>query len=414
MSADSLIAPTGVALDASGNLYVADNGNNRVLEYNTPLASGTTADTVFGQGGSFISGTANNGGLSADSLSQPIGVAVDSKRQPLRRRQRQQSRARIPHTAGQRHHRRCRIRTGRQLRLGHSQQRRAERRQPVAALRRCSWTPAATSTLPTTATTACSNTTPRSAADTAADPVFGQGGSFSSSTANHGGLSASSLSSPTGVAVDASGNLYVADSGNNRVVEYDLPLATPTATATATATPTPTVTATKTATATVTATSTASATPTATATATATATRTATPTATSTATHTATPTATTTATATQSATPTATATATATHKTATPTSRPRRRPLLRPPLRPPTATQTTATPTATATPVAGKLKISPKTLNFGGVPTNTSKTKTVNVINARKVTKKTDSAADPHRDGDSDAVSFRGGDSMRG
>ena len=57
---------------------MADNGNNRVLEYNTPLTSGTTADTVFGQGGSFASGTANNGGLSEDSLSSPTGIAVDA------------------------------------------------------------------------------------------------------------------------------------------------------------------------------------------------------------------------------------------------------------------------------------------------------------------------------------------------
>ena len=31
LSADSLNSPTGVAVDASSNLYVADNGNNRVL-----------------------------------------------------------------------------------------------------------------------------------------------------------------------------------------------------------------------------------------------------------------------------------------------------------------------------------------------------------------------------------------------
>ena len=50
--------------------------------------------------------------------------------------------------------------------------------------------------------------------------VYGQGGSFTSSTANNGGVSATSLSSPVGVAVDGSGGLYVADFSNNRVLHY--------------------------------------------------------------------------------------------------------------------------------------------------------------------------------------------------
>jgi subtilase family serine protease len=95
-------------------------------------------------------------------------------------------------------------------------------------------------------------------------------------------------------------------------------------------------------------------------TATATATRTATPTAT--ATKTATPTRTATATATRTATPTATATKTATA----------------------TTTETaTATPTATPTPVDAKLKISPKSLNFGKstLVNSVSKAKTVTIKN---------------------------------
>ncbi len=55
----------------------------------------------------------------------------------------------------------------------------------------------------------------------------------------------------------------------------------------------------------------------------------------------------------------------------------------------PTATATaTATPTATPTPVPGKLKISPKTLNFGDVDVGSNKIKSVKVINAGKVKKK--------------------------
>ena len=53
----------------------------------------------------------------------------------------------------------------------------------------------------------------------------------------------------------------------------------------------------------------------------------------------------------------------------------------------PTATAT-ATPTATPTPVVGKLKVSPKRLDFGDVEVGSNKTKDVKVINAGKVKKK--------------------------
>ena len=53
----------------------------------------------------------------------------------------------------------------------------------------------------------------------------------------------------------------------------------------------------------------------------------------------------------------------------------------------PTATRT-ATPTATPTPVAGKLKVSPKTLNFGSVDVGSQKTRFVTVKNAGKIKKK--------------------------
>ena len=71
---NSLYDPAGVAVDAQGNLYVADLHNNRVLEYDAPLTHDTIADRVFGQP-DFTHNTANNGGLSANSLSIPDGVA---------------------------------------------------------------------------------------------------------------------------------------------------------------------------------------------------------------------------------------------------------------------------------------------------------------------------------------------------
>ncbi|MDP9180348.1 MAG: hypothetical protein M3O21_01330, partial [Chloroflexota bacterium] len=63
-------------------------------------------------------------------------------------------------------------------------------------------------------------------ADTVADRVFGQGGSFTSQTCNLDSPTASGLCAPFGAALDAAGNLYVADLYNSRVLEYDTPLTT--------------------------------------------------------------------------------------------------------------------------------------------------------------------------------------------
>ena len=63
---------------------------------------------------------------------------------------------------------------------------------------------------------------------TTADVVYGQMGSFTTNTNNNGGRSANSAADPAGAAVDSSGNLYVGDTGNNRVLFY--PAGTTTAT----------------------------------------------------------------------------------------------------------------------------------------------------------------------------------------
>ncbi len=51
-AADTLCGPKGMVLDSSGNLWVAEDDNSRVLEYNDPLHSGSsdvTADLVYGE-----------------------------------------------------------------------------------------------------------------------------------------------------------------------------------------------------------------------------------------------------------------------------------------------------------------------------------------------------------------------------
>jgi sugar lactone lactonase YvrE len=173
-----------LAIDRSGNLYVADNLNNRVLVYAAPFAScaafpcvGGPAIVVFGQDGSFANGNCNAGsapgdigGLGPDSLCEPSGIALDSQDNLY-------------------------ISDGGNSRV-------LEFNTPLA----------------------------RNPPNTTADAVFGQGDSFLSALCSNGGPnpmpSAGGLCLTGEIAVDSQDNLYVADSGNNRVLEFNRPLAT--------------------------------------------------------------------------------------------------------------------------------------------------------------------------------------------
>ena len=166
VSANSLNFPTDMAVDAQGRLYVADGGNNRVLEYTAPLTSGMAANGVFGQGGSFT--TTAYLIVTAASLRGPYGVALDAQ-------------------GGQ----------GRLYVTDNGNSRVLEYDTPLTS--------------------------------TTANRVFGQSGSFTTNTANQGGLGPASLNFPTGVALDAQGHLYVADWDNHRVLEYTTPLTSTTA-----------------------------------------------------------------------------------------------------------------------------------------------------------------------------------------
>jgi sugar lactone lactonase YvrE len=74
-NASGLSAPAAAAFDASGNLFVVDTGNHRVLGYRSPRTTDLVADIVIGQP-DFNSGTYNNGGTSATSLASPYGLTV--------------------------------------------------------------------------------------------------------------------------------------------------------------------------------------------------------------------------------------------------------------------------------------------------------------------------------------------------
>ncbi|HTA84565.1 MAG TPA: SMP-30/gluconolactonase/LRE family protein [Bacteroidia bacterium] len=70
-TAAELAVPMGVALDASGNLYIADNSNSRIRKVST----GGTITTVAGNGTAGMAG--DNGAATAAKLNYPEGVAVD-------------------------------------------------------------------------------------------------------------------------------------------------------------------------------------------------------------------------------------------------------------------------------------------------------------------------------------------------
>src|SRR5207253_10358803 len=77
LSAHSVGRANGVAVDLTGNLYVADFSNSRVLRYSAPFSTGMDADLVLGQSG-FTTGSPNRGGApDARRLYAPAGLSRD-------------------------------------------------------------------------------------------------------------------------------------------------------------------------------------------------------------------------------------------------------------------------------------------------------------------------------------------------
>jgi len=147
-----LYLPTGVFVDASGNLFIADRGNNRIRKVST----GGTITTVAGNGTGVSSG--DGGTATAAGLPSPTSIALDASGDifvavPLNSRIREVS---------------------------------------------------AGGTITTVAGEGVAG-------------FFGDGGAPTNALLNH----------PAGVAVDASGDIFIADTGNNRVREVSASSAPP-------------------------------------------------------------------------------------------------------------------------------------------------------------------------------------------
>ena len=153
----------GVVVDASGNLWVADSGANRVLEYTPPFSNGMAATLAIGQA-NFTTGDTNQGGAgpTAASLSDPVPFFDLS---------------------------------GNLWVADFSNNRVLEFKPPFST-------------------------------GMAASLVLGQA-DFTSNAANENGpIAANTLDTPNGGAFDASGNLWIADFSNNRVLEFTPPFVT--------------------------------------------------------------------------------------------------------------------------------------------------------------------------------------------
>ncbi len=269
VTANSLDSPAGVILDSSGGLYISDNSNSRILYFST---GSTTATRVYGQNGSFTTNTQNNGGRSANSLQFPfLGLALDSSNGLYVSDSFNNRVLYYPSgtTTATRVYGQNGSFTAKQSNLitnadslyspsGLSIDKNDGLYVADSSNNRVLYYPSGTTTatrvygqngsftsrnLPNSDETTANNlASPNNCladangglyiadynnrvlyyppGSTTATRVYGQNGSMSSGIENNGGVTASSLNLPSGLALDSSGRLYITDSKNNRVLYY--------------------------------------------------------------------------------------------------------------------------------------------------------------------------------------------------
>jgi uncharacterized protein (TIGR03437 family) len=188
-----LNGPSGVAVDAAGNLYIADAGNNRIRKVSNGVIT-----TVAGSGTAGYSG--DNGPAADAQLNQPGGIAVDGAGNLYiadsgNNRIRKVSNGVITTVAG-----------GGSA-LGDNG--------PAAGAQLDGPAGVAADTAGDLYIADAANNRVRKVSNGAITTVAGNGGlGFSG---DNGPATSAQLAAPGGVAVDAAGNLYIADTANNRI-----------------------------------------------------------------------------------------------------------------------------------------------------------------------------------------------------
>lgn len=207
ISAKSLVRPASIAINDHG-VYIADSRNYRVLYY---AGNSTEASLVYGQGGSFSTAINNNGGVSAASMSDPYSVAIyagdvyitDPNNHRLLFFEWDSTTATRVYGQGGDFTTQA---------LNYPSLAESGLYIPYAI---------ATDGVGIYIADAGNNRVLYYAGtSTTATRVYGQGGNFATSNDNKGGISASSLYYPCGLAVDA-GGIYIADYQNHRVLYYE-------------------------------------------------------------------------------------------------------------------------------------------------------------------------------------------------
>src|ERR1039457_7265795 len=150
VNATSLNSPGLLGIGPNGDVFVADSGNNRVLEFPAGAGNGAAAVRVYGQPG--MTTAVRPTQVSAQTLATPVGIAVD----------------------------------------------------PAGNLYVADTGANRVMVFPNTQNA----------------PVAGMAAAFVIGQASFGTAGSGNLKTPTGVGLDSSGNIYVADNGNNRVLMY--------------------------------------------------------------------------------------------------------------------------------------------------------------------------------------------------